>query len=82
MTEEHRPEFMLGVISGKIDLVLSQIATDRHNTDNRFLKIEERQDTSEGDIASLRRDKAWVLGMAAAISSVGAALGVLLEMGK
>lgn len=66
------PRFTLGVISGKIDLVLVQMGADRAATEARFAKAEGRLDTAEDDIASLKRDRAWVVGAAAAVSALGA----------
>lgn len=66
--------YMLGVISGKIDLVLVQQASDRAATEARFAKVEERLDATDADVSELKRDRARVLGGAAALSAFGASL--------
>jgi uncharacterized protein YhaN len=66
--------YMLGVISGKIDLVLVQQANDRAVNDARFAKVEERLDATDADVSELKRDRARVLGGAAALSAFGASI--------
>lgn len=82
MTQDNDPQFMLGVISGKIDLVLVQLANDKAANEVRFAKIEERLDTTDEDVASLKQSRSWVLGGAAAISTAAAGLMALLGLGK
>lgn len=74
ITDEHSddPRFQLGVISGKLDLVLVQLAADRATTEARFGKIEERLDATDDEVAGLKRDRSWVLGGAAVLSALGA----------
>jgi hypothetical protein len=61
MPQEQDPQFMLGVISGKIDLVLVQLASDRTSNDTRFGKV-------ESDITTLKQHRSWLMG---AIATVG-----------
>lgn len=74
--------YLLGAISGKIDLILTNQANDRALNAERFSKLEERMDQAEDDVAALKRDRAWVLGGAAAISTAAAALAGLLGFTK
>ncbi|MFN3582771.1 hypothetical protein [Phenylobacterium sp.] len=73
---------MLGVISGKIDLILLNQAEEKRQNEARFAKIEARQDATEEDVAALKRDRAWVLGAAATVSALGATVAGWLGFGK
>ncbi|MFN3573619.1 MAG: hypothetical protein ACK4TR_08840 [Phenylobacterium sp.] len=64
---------MLGAISGKLDIILLNQEEEKRRNDIRFSKIEDRQDAADDEIASLKRDRSWVLGAAAAVSTVAAA---------
>lgn len=63
------PKYQLGVISGKLDMILAQQTQLAAQNDARFAKIEARQDTAEDAIDGLQRDRAWLLGGAAAIGA-------------
>lgn len=82
MTNDQDPQFMLGVISGKIDLVLVQLAADKAANEARFSKIEERQDATDEEVSSLKRDRAWLLGGAAALSTFGASVAAYFGFGR
>ena len=67
-------KFQLGIISGKLDLLLVQNAeADRRNAE-RHAKTEEALADHDQRISSLEQGRSWVLGGAAAIT---AALGGL-----
>lgn len=61
--------YQLGVISGKLDLILAHQATQAAQYEGRFTRIETRQDEQEEAIAGLSRDRAWLLGGAATIGA-------------
>lgn len=69
---------MLGVISGKIDLILLNQAEDKRLNEARFAKIEATQESHGEAIAGLKRDRAWVIGGAAALSALGTSFATLL----
>lgn len=81
MSETKAPEethYKLGEISGKIDLVLVQIAANEAANNARHERHEARLDTAEDDIASLKQSRSWVIGAGAAIGALGATvLGAL-----
>ena len=84
----HDPQFQLGVISGKIDLVLVQLAASEQRNAEHFSRIEASQLAQDEahaalaeDVAGLKRDRSWVLGAAATISALGAGL-VSFVMGR
>lgn len=60
--------FLLGSIAGKIDLVLVTMEAQRAADAERFRKIEATQEEHAGHIASLQKDRSWVLGGAAAVT--------------
>jgi hypothetical protein len=66
---EDDSRYQLGVISGKLDLILVNQAAQAAQTDARFTKVEARQDEAEDAISGLQRDRAWILGGAAAIGA-------------
>ena len=66
--------YQLGVISGKLDLILAHQAVQASQNDSRFLRIETRQNEQDDAIAGLQKDRAWLLGGAA---TVGAGLSGL-----
>lgn len=74
------PEFQLGEISGKLDMILVQMAADRAALDERLTKAEQRLDAVEEVQTGFKQDRSWLLGGAAAIatgiSAVGAVLGL------
>lgn len=82
------PTYQLGVISGKIDLVLVQLAAHQRAVDARFDRVDAHQTTQDDahaalseEVAGLKRDRSWVLGAAAAVSAAIAAAGTFL-MGR
>lgn len=60
--------FILGSIAGKIDLVLVTMEAQRAADAERFRKIEAVQEEHAGHIASLQKDRSWVLGGFAAVT--------------
>lgn len=60
--------YRLGEISGKIDLILVTMEAQRASDAQRFQKIETIQEEHAEHIASLQKDRAWVLGGAAAVT--------------
>lgn len=84
----HDPNFQLGVISGKIDLVLVQLAASEQRNAEHFSRIEASQTAQDEahsalaeDVAALKRDRSWVLGAAATVSAIAGAAGSYL-MGR
>lgn len=73
-------KFTLGVISGKIDLVLVQMAAQRQSDEARFTKIEADLEEQADEIAGLKRDRSWLLGGAAAIGTALTGLGTWLGL--
>lgn len=68
------PRYQLGVISGKLDLILVQMAEADRRHDRRFTDIETRIAAVEEGHAAYGRDRSWLLGGGAAVT---AALGGL-----
>lgn len=60
---------MLGVISGKLDLVLVNQAEAARAAEARFAKVEGRLDALEDGQAGYQRDRSWLFGGAAAIGA-------------
>ena len=82
MTPTEDTRYKLGEISGKIDLVLVQMAAQAQANEARFLKLENGQAEQGEQIADLKRDRAWVLGGAATLSTLGAALATWLGFAR
>lgn len=61
--------FSLGVISGKLDLLLVQGAATQAANDARFTKLEDCQDDHDTRISSLEQGRSWVLGGAATVTA-------------
>ena len=79
------PHYQLGVISGKIDLVLVQLAAHQRSTDARFDRVDTHQAVQDDahaalseEVAGLKRDRSWVFGAAATVSAAIAAAGTFL----
>ncbi len=71
-------KFQLGIISGKLDLLLVQNADAERRNAERHAKIEETLDDHDGRIASLEQGRSWLIGGAAAITTaVGAVVSWL-----
>lgn len=66
---EEDGRYQLGVISGKLDLILAHQAAQAAQYEGRFTRIETRQDDQDEAIAGLQKDRAWLLGGAAAIGA-------------
>ena len=73
---------MLGVISGKIDLILLQSAEDRRQNEVRFIKSEERLDALEESTESLKHSRTWFLGAAAALGAISSGVLKLIGLGS
>lgn len=82
MVPENDPHFMLGVISGKIDLILLNHEADKKATAARFDKAEARLDDIEDDVATLKQGKSWLMGGAATIAGLVSFGLALLGLGK
>lgn len=78
MSAEQDSRFALGVISGKIDLVLLNQAEDRRINEARFAKIETTLEDHAVALAGHKRDRAWIIGLSGAVSAVGSAVVALL----
>ena len=63
------PEFQLGLISGKIDMLLLQGAEKAARDDLRFLAAEQQIAAHDHRLDSIERERSWVLGGAAAITT-------------
>lgn len=61
--------YQLGVISGKLDLILTHQASQAAQYESRFIRIEARQDEHDGVLAGLHKDRSWLLGSAAAVGA-------------
>lgn len=70
--------YQLGVISGKLDLILVQMEANRATDLERFNKVEGRIESVEDDVASLKRDRSWMLGGAATLGSMGGVVAAFL----
>ena len=81
-TSSDDARFQLGVISGKIDLVLVQMASQAVATDARFSKVEERLGEIEEDLGSLKQSRSWLLGAGAVLGALAGTLGGLVGFGK
>lgn len=67
-------KYQLGVISGKLDLLLVQAQETNSRYDARFNKIEQELDAQDERLTSLERSRTWVLGAAAALGTAASAL--------
>lgn len=68
--------YLLGVMSGKIDLVLVQLATIQATNDARFAKNEDSHASLETRVDTLEKQRSWLMGGAAAI---GATSGLIAK---
>lgn len=66
---EDDARFQLGVISGKLDLILTHQREEAARNTERFARAEGRLDAAEDAIVGLQKDRAWLLGGAAAIGA-------------
>lgn len=88
MNPPSEPNYQLGVISGKIDLILVQLAAHQRSVDARFDKVDARQTEQDEahaalvkDVQDLRGSRAWLLGAATSITTALSLFGSYL-MGK
>ncbi len=79
-TEHEDPRYQLGVISGKIDLLLIQNAEAARQNDKRFNKLEDGQADHDARITSLEQGRSWVLGAAATITATAGAIATYLGL--
>lgn len=83
MSDPHAADathFKLGEISGKIDLVLVQLAADRQANDARFTRIETTQVAHSKDIAALKQHRSWLMGGLAAVGTAASAAFSFLSL--
>lgn len=80
--ENESTHFKLGEISGKIDLVLVQLATDRQANEARFTRIEDAQASQAKDISTLKQHRSWIMGGLAAMGTAVSAGFSLLSLHK
>lgn len=62
-------KFQLGLISGKLDLLLVQSEAQGRQIGERIGKLEARVDLVEEGQSNYQRDRSWLLGGAAAIGA-------------
>lgn len=72
--------YRLGEISGKIDLILVQMAADRQTDEARFTRIETTQEDYDARLTSLEQGRSWLLGGAAAITAAFGAAATYLGL--
>ncbi|MBK1968424.1 hypothetical protein JDBV08_00480 [Mycobacterium phage jiawei] len=72
--------YQLGVISGKLDLILVQNADFARQTESRFVKIEGDVAEQSERLGVIERNKSWALGVAAAVSAAISAIGFVIGL--
>lgn len=63
-------EYQLGLISGKLDMLLIQGAEKAARDDLRFASYDLQLSTQDSRIDVIERERAWVIGAAATITTV------------
>lgn len=75
-------QFMLGEMSGKLDLILVQFAASEARTQSQINALKSEQETLAADIDSLKQGRSWLLGAAAAVGALGSAVAAAMGIGK
>lgn len=75
-------KFQLGVISGKIDLVLAHQAATQAANEARFTRIEREQTDQGEEVAKLKQRHSWFMGGLAAIGGIVSAAGLAIGFHK
>lgn len=74
------PRYQLGVISGKLDLILVQMAETDRRQDRRFTEIEERIAAVEEGQDAYKRDRSWLLGGGATVTAIAGGVATWLGL--
>jgi len=72
--------YQLGVISGKLDLILVQNADFARQTESRFVRVEKGLGDHDDRLSAIERNKSWVLGAAAVVSTAISGIGFWLGL--